>query len=66
MQNSTEMIIKPVMSDNEVKLGNGLQNLVTYYQGLFDRDENIYHYSPDDYQKAKRKFVKYLLKSRDK
>ena len=43
---------------------NGLQNLVAYYQSLFDREENIFHYSPDDYQNARRKYVKYLLKNR--
>ena len=52
------------MSDKNMKPGNGLVNLVTYYQNMFDREENIHYYSPDDYQNAKRKFVKYSLKSR--
>ncbi len=43
---------------------NGLQNLVNYYQKLFDRKENLDYYSPEDYQNAKRCFVKYLLKNR--
>ncbi len=55
---------KPQMDETEQKDENGLQNLVAYYQNLFDRDENINHYSPDDYQNAKRNFVKYLLNKR--
>lgn len=43
---------------------NGLQNLVAYYQDLFDIKENLEHYSPADYQNAKRSFVKYLLNNR--
>lgn len=43
---------------------NGLRNLVIYYQNLFEKEENINHYSSDDYQKAKRKFVKYFLEKR--
>ena len=48
----------------EEQSNNGLQNLVAYYQSLFDREENYNHYSPDDYQNAKRHFVKYLLNTR--
>lgn len=44
---------------------NGLQRLVAYYQNLFDRDENLKYYSPDDYQNARRNFVKYNLKFRE-
>ena len=51
-------------SDKDLKSENGLQNLVEYYKNTFDRVENIYYYSPDDYQNAKRKFVKYLMKNR--
>lgn len=58
MQNLSEI------SDKNLKSDNGLQNLIKYYKNIFDREENIYYYSPDDYQNAKRKFVKYLLKNR--
>lgn len=44
--------------------GSGLQNLVFYYQTLFDIDENINHYNSHDYRKARRKFVQYLMNSR--
>jgi hypothetical protein len=42
---------------------NGLQNLVEYYQNLFDKEE-FFNYGPDIYQDTKRKFVKYLLTTR--
>ena len=64
MQNSAEKTMKPKMNDKDEKSENGLLNLVVYYQNLFDRDENINHYSSNDYQNAKRKFVKYSLKNR--
>ena len=47
----------------EIPTINGLQNLVEYYQNLFDKEESN-NYGPDSYQYAKRKFVKYLLKTR--
>ena len=52
---------KAKITDKDLKGESGLQNLVTHYQALFDRDENINHYSPEDYQTAKRKFgfIKY-------
>jgi hypothetical protein len=53
------------IKDKNPKIESGLQNLVAHYQDLFDRDENINHYSPEDYQNAKRKFVKYLLQNRE-
>ena len=56
--------MKPKVNDKDEKSENGLLNLVVYYQNLFDRDENINHYSSNDYQNAKRKFVKYSLKNR--
>lgn len=65
MQNGTQISIKPKKKDTYVKSENGLENLVAYYQNLFERAENIHHYSPDDYQNAKRKFVKYSLKNRE-
>ncbi|MFT5727112.1 MAG: hypothetical protein ACI8PB_001244 [Desulforhopalus sp.] len=64
MQNSAEKTMKPKVNDKDEKSENGLLNLVVYYQNLFDRDENINHYSSNDYQNAKRKFVKYSLKNR--
>jgi hypothetical protein len=56
--------IKTKTTTTDLKCENGLQNLVTYYQNLFDREENLNHYSPDDYQNAKRNFVKYSLNIR--
>lgn len=64
MKNDVAMTFQ---AKNKTKIGestNGLQRLVAYYQNLFERDENLNHYSPNDYQNAKRKFVKYLLDSR--
>ncbi|TKB06365.1 hypothetical protein [Desulforhopalus sp. IMCC35007] len=57
----------PLDTKSRKKVGqneNGLQRLVAYYQNFFDRDENLKHYSPDDYQNARRKFVKYQLEFR--
>ncbi len=56
---------KPKRSATNLKNENGLQNLVAYYQDLFKREENLKHYSPDDYQNAKRNFVKYSLSTRN-
>jgi hypothetical protein len=64
MQNFTGTPPKPTMTGKEGKRKSGLQNLAAYYQSLFDIDENFYYYSSDDYQNAKRKFVKYLMKHR--
>ena len=52
------------MTGKDARSENGLQNLAVYYQSLFDIEENFNHYSWNDYQNAKRKFVKYLMKSR--
>ncbi len=52
------------IKDTNVKPENGLVNLVAYYQNKFEREENLHHYSPVDYQNAKRKFVKFSLKHR--
>ena len=52
------------MTGKDGKRKSGLQSLAAYYQSLFDIDENFYHYSSDDYQNAKRKFVKYHMKHR--
>lgn len=64
MQNMTNRTTDLRKDEKDSKPTNGLQNLVAYYQSLFDREENIDHYSPDDYQNARRKFVKYLLHNR--
>jgi hypothetical protein len=64
MGNFAKTTTKLKAMDQDEQSANGLQNLVTYYQKLFDRKENRDHYSPEDYQNAKRCFVKYLLKNR--
>jgi hypothetical protein len=50
--------------DKGAKTDNGLQILAVHYQTLFEIEENLNHYRWHDYQCAKRKFVKYLMKSR--
>lgn len=55
---------KPKMAGKDIKIETGLQRLATYYQSLFDIEENFNHYSKDEYQNAKRKFVKYLMNNR--
>lgn len=65
MQNFIETTMKPKMIGNDVKIENGLQSLVAYYQSLFDIEENVNYYSSDEYQNAKRKFVKYFMKNRE-
>jgi len=64
MQNFTEISMNPRMIDTDTRDENGLQILAMYYQSLFDIEENLNYYSWNDYQSAKRKFVKYLMKSR--
>lgn len=64
MQNFAEKTTKPKTNDRDLKSENGLRNLVAHYQSLFDITENVNHYSPTDFQDAKRSFVKYLLKRR--
>jgi hypothetical protein len=64
MQRHAEKTEKIQVSDRVLQSENGLQNLVDYYQKLFDTKENVDHYSPIDYQNAKRSFVKYLLETR--
>ncbi len=51
-------------NERGLKKKTGLESLVEYYQALFDTKENLDHYSPVDYQNAKRNFVKYLLETR--
>ena len=64
MQNFTGTTMKPKMICKEVKSENGLQSLVAYYQSLFDIEENLNHYNRNEYQNAKRMFVKYLMNNR--
>ncbi|MGB3223926.1 MAG: hypothetical protein WBB23_14070 [Desulforhopalus sp.] len=64
MQRHAEKPAKTQVNDRVLKSENGLQNLVDYYHKLFDTKENVDHYSPIDYQNAKRSFVKYLLETR--
>ncbi len=64
MRNFAKTTTRPKAVYRDEQRANGLQNLVAYYQKLFDREENRDHYSPEDYQNAKRCFVKYLLKNR--
>ena len=64
MQNFARTTTKLKATQQAEQSENGLRHLVAYYQKLFDRKENRDHYSPEDYQNAKRCFVKYLLKNR--
>ena len=63
MHNFSGTTTKPQMINNK-KNENGLQKLVLHYQSLFDIEENYNYYSRNEYQNAKRKFVKFLLNSR--
>jgi hypothetical protein len=53
-----------VQKNRELSGVNGLSSLVEYYQNLFEKEENINYYNPDDYQNAKRKFVKFMVNTR--
>lgn len=64
MQRQEEKPAKFQVNNRVLKSENGLQKLVEFYQNLFDTKENVDHYSPSDYQNAKRNFVKYLLEKR--
>lgn len=65
MQNAAQVnTIKKNCDNKKMEPENGLINLVKYYQNMFDKEENILYYSPENYQNAKRKFVKYSLKNR--
>lgn len=64
MDNFTEIAAKSEITYKVVKSGNGLHNLVVYYQRLFDTEENFNHYNNTDYQSAKRKFVKHYMNNR--
>lgn len=64
MQILAKRIAKPKKKEKNLKPANGIENLVSYYESLFDIEENVNHYSAEDYQNAKRKFVKHLLQTR--
>jgi len=64
MQIFIEAPAKPKMTDKDIRNESGLQKLAAYYQSLFDIEENFNYYSTDEYQNAKRKFVKYLMNNR--
>lgn len=55
---------KPKTACKDLKRETGLQKLAAYYQSLFEIEENVNYYSNDEYQNAKRKFVKYLMNNR--
>ncbi len=64
MDDSVKRTVKLSSHNRAVTNEHGLENLVAYYKKMFDRKENLDHYSPDDYQNARRSFVKYSLKNR--
>ena len=64
MDNFTEVPAKSRITEKDLKSDNGLQNLVLYYQQLFDIEENFNYYNITDYQDAKRNFVKYCMNNR--
>jgi hypothetical protein len=64
MQDHILTLRKKISAHKEMNRGNGLENLVAFYQSQFDIEENINHYSEIDFQIAKRKFVKYLMDHR--
>ena len=64
MENFTKTTTSRKMPGKDVEKENGLRSLAAYYQSLFDIEENFNYYSSNEYQKAKRKFVKYLMNNR--
>ncbi len=64
MQDHILTLRKKINIHREMKQGNGLENLVAFYQDQFEIEENINHYNEIDFQIAKRKFVKYLMDHR--
>lgn len=64
MQIATRTPTKLGMIGKMSRSENGLQRLVIYYESLFDIEENFNYYRWNDYENARRKFVKYLMKSR--
>jgi len=39
----------------------GKERLLEYYRKLFRTPENLNHYSPEDYELAERKFLKFFV-----
>ncbi len=64
MHYSSETTAKTKMVNKTNKNENGLQKLAIYYQSLFDIEENLNYYGKEEYQNAKRKFVKHLMDNR--
>ena len=64
MQNFTKTTTELKIPGKDVRNENGLQSLAAYYQSLFDIEENFNHYNRNEYQNAKRMFVKYLMNNR--
>ncbi len=64
MQLFWETAAKSDLIGKDKRSDNGLSLLAAYYHSLFDIDENVNHYSRNDYQNAKRKFVQHLMKNR--
>jgi hypothetical protein len=64
MQMRSKASMKSKIAGGNARGENGLQSLTEYYQELFDIEENINHYSQDEYQNARRKFVKYFITNR--
>ncbi len=56
MQRYAEKPTKPQVNDRVLKSENGLQNLVEYYQDLFDTKENLDHYMPQRLPECQAKF----------
>jgi len=48
----------------KMKNKTGLRLLLERYKAKFRTDENLKHYSEEDYRKAERKFLKYALEQR--
>lgn len=42
----------------------GLRLLINRYKAIFQTEENQKYYSEEDYRKAERKFLKYVLEQR--
>ncbi len=61
---SSATTMKAKLENRANKGQNGLQKLAAYYQSLFDIEENLNYYGKEEFQSAKRKFVKHLMNSR--
>ncbi len=45
----------------EANFNTGLELLIKKYRAKFRISENLNHYSPEDFKKAEKKFLKYVL-----